>query len=194
MAWIVALALGYLLGSVPWGLVLTRAAGHGDIRAIGSGNIGATNVLRTGNKALAAATLALDALKGAAALLIAEAVWGEWAGLAAGFGAMLGHAFPVWLRFRGGKGVATGGGVLLVASWWMGLAAAAAWLATAAATRMSSAGSLAACAAAPLVALLAGRTDLALFAAGIAALVVLRHRGNIARLLAGTEPRIGRKT
>ena len=194
MAWVAALALGYLLGSVPWGLVLTRVAGLGDIRAIGSGNIGATNVLRTGNKGLAAATLALDVLKGAAALLIANAVWGEGAGLAAGFSAMLGHAFPVWLGFRGGKGVATGAGVLLAASWWMGLAAALVWLATAALTRMSSAGALAACAAAPLVALAAGRTDLALFSAGIAALVVVRHRANIARLLAGTEPRIGQKT
>ena len=192
--WVAALLLGYLLGSVPWGLLLTRAAGHGDIRAIGSGNIGATNVLRTGNKGLAAATLALDALKGAAALLIAEAVWGEQAGLAAGFGAMLGHAFPVWLGFRGGKGVATGAGVLLAASWWMGLAAVLVWLATAALTRLSSAGALAACAVAPLAALVAGRTDLALFAAGIAALVVVRHRANIARLLAGTEPRIGQKT
>jgi acyl phosphate:glycerol-3-phosphate acyltransferase len=194
MALVPALLLGYLLGSVPWGLLLTRAAGHGDIRAIGSGNIGATNVLRTGSKGLAAATLALDALKGAAALLIADAVWGGSAGLAAGFGAMLGHAFPVWLGFRGGKGVATGLGVLLSASWWLGLAAAVVWLATAAVTRLSSAGALAACAASPLAALVAGRTDLALFAAGIAALVVFRHRANIARLLAGTEPRIGRKT
>ena len=193
-AWFAALALGYVLGSVPWGLLLTRAAGLGDIRGIGSGNIGATNVLRTGSKGLAAATLALDALKGAAALLIAGAVWGESAGLAAGFGAMLGHAFPVWLGFRGGKGVATGAGVLLAASWWLGLVALLVWLATAALTRLSSAGALAACAAGPLVALAAGRTDLALFAAGIAALVVVRHRANIARLIAGTEPRIGRKT
>ena len=193
-AWFAALALGYVLGSVPWGLLLTRAAGLGDIRAIGSGNIGATNVLRTGSKGLAAATLALDALKGAAALLIAGAVWGESAGLAAGFGAMLGHAFPVWLGFRGGKGVATGAGVLLAASWWLGLVALLVWLATAALTRLSSAGALAACAAGPLVALAAGRTDLALFAAGIGALVVVRHRANIARLIAGTEPRIGRKT
>ena len=194
MAWVAALALGYLLGSVPWGLLLTRAAGHGDIRAIGSGNIGATNVLRTGNKGLAAATLALDVLKGAAALLVAGAVWGEAAGLAAGFGAMLGHAFPVWLGFRGGKGVATGAGVLLAASWWLGLVAVLVWLATATLTRLSSAAALAACAAGPLVALVAGRTDLALFAAGIAALVVVRHRANIARLIAGTEPRIGQKT
>lgn len=192
MAWVAALAFGYLLGSVPWGLLLTRAAGHGDIRAIGSGNIGATNVLRTGSKGLAAATLALDALKGAAALLVAAAVWGEGPSLAAGFGAMLGHAFPVWLGFRGGKGVATGAGVLLAAAWWMGLVAAVAWLGTAVTTRLSSAAALAACAAVPLVALAAGRTDLALFAAGIAALVVFRHRANIERLLAGTEPKIGR--
>ena len=186
------LVAAYLLGSIPFGVIATRLGGAGDVRSVGSGNIGATNVLRTGNKGLAAATLALDALKGAAALLIANAVWGEAAGLVAGFGAMLGHAFPVWLGFRGGKGVATGAGVLLAAAWWMGLTAALVWLATAALTRMSSAGSLAACAAAPLVALGAGRTDLALFAAGIAALVVIRHRGNIARLIAGNEPRIGR--
>jgi glycerol-3-phosphate acyltransferase PlsY len=188
-----ALALGYLLGSVPWGLVLTRAAGLGDIRAIGSGNIGATNVLRTGNKPLAAATLALDIGKGALALWLAGQLWGETAGLVAGFGAMLGHAFPVWLGFKGGKGVATGGGVLLAAAWWLGLGAALVWLAVAAILRMSSAASLAACAAAPVIALVAGRADLALFSAGIAALVVVRHRGNIRRLLAGTEPRIGRK-
>ncbi len=190
---ILSLALGYLLGSIPWGLVLTRAAGLGDIRAIGSGNIGATNVLRTGSKTLAAATLGLDLLKGVAALLLAEALWGGAAGLLAGFGAMMGHAFPVWLGFKGGKGVATGGGVLLAASWWLGLAAALAWLAVALATRISSAGALAACAAAPLVALAAGRLDLALLAAGIAALVAWRHRPNIERLIAGTEPRFGRR-
>ena len=186
-----ALALGYLLGSVPWGLLLTRAAGLGDIRRIGSGNIGATNVLRTGNKVLAAATLALDLGKGVAALLLAAALWGEVPGLVAGFGAMLGHAFPVWLGFRGGKGVATGGGVLIAAAWWLGLATLAVWLAVALATRISSAGALAACVAAPVIALLAGRVDLALFSAGIAVLVAWRHRPNIARLLAGTEPRFG---
>jgi glycerol-3-phosphate acyltransferase PlsY len=193
MSALLALALGYLLGSIPWGLLLTRAAGLGDIRAIGSGNIGATNVLRTGNKPLAAATLALDLLKGVAALLIAAALWGEAAGLVAGFGAMLGHAFPVWLGFKGGKGVATGGGVLLAAAWWLGLGAALVWLGTAFATRISSAAAIAACAAAPVIAALAGRWDLALFAAGVAALVLWRHRPNIARLLAGTEPRIGRR-
>ncbi len=193
MNWVLALALGYLLGSIPWGLLLTRAAGLGDIRAIGSGSIGATNVLRTGNKTLAAATLALDVGKGAAALALAAWLWGPQAGLMAGFGAMLGHAFPVWLGFHGGKGVATGGGVLLAAAWWLGLAALAVWLGTAIVTRISSASALATCAVAPLVALVAGRTDLALFAAGIAVLVTLRHRANIARLLAGTEPRIGGK-
>lgn len=194
MQWVLALALGYLLGSVPWGLVLTRAAGLGDIRAIGSGNIGATNVLRTGNRPLAAATLLMDVGKGAAALALAAWAFGPQAGLVAGFGAMLGHAFPVWLGFRGGKGVATGGGVLLAAAWWLGLAAVGVWLGTAVVTRLSSAAALATCAAAPCVALLAGRPDLALFAAGIATLVTLRHRTNIARLIAGTEPRIGRRT
>ena len=192
MTALLALALGYLLGSVPWGLVLTRAAGLQDIRQIGSGSIGATNVLRTGNKTLAAATLVLDLLKGVAALLIARALWGETAGLWAGFGAMLGHAFPVWLGFKGGKGVATGGGVLLAAAWWLGLGAALAWAATAAITRISSTSALAACAAAPVIAAIAGRWDLALFSAGLAALVAWRHKDNIRRLLAGTEPRFGR--
>ncbi len=193
LAAVLALALGYLLGSVPWGLLLTSAAGLGDIRSIGSGNIGATNVLRTGNKTLAAATLALDILKGVAALALARALWGETAGLLAGFGAMLGHAFPVWLGFKGGKGVATGGGVLLAAAWWLGLGAALVWLAMALLTRISSAAAMAACAAAPAIAAAAGRWDLAAFSAGIAALVAWRHKANIARLLAGTEPRIGRK-
>jgi acyl phosphate:glycerol-3-phosphate acyltransferase len=193
MSGVLSLALGYLLGSVPWGLLLTRAAGLGDIRSIGSGNIGATNVLRTGNKALAAATLAMDVLKGVAALALAQALWGETAGLLAGFGAMLGHAFPVWLGFKGGKGVATGGGVLLAAGWWLGLGAALVWLVMALVTRISSASALAACAAAPAIAAAAGRWDLAAFSAGIALLVAWRHKANIERLLAGTEPRIGRK-
>jgi glycerol-3-phosphate acyltransferase PlsY len=191
IAFVLALALGYLLGSIPWGLLLTKAAGLGDIRQIGSGNIGATNVLRTGNKGLAAATLALDLVKGVVALLLARWLWGETAGLAAGFGAMLGHAFPVWLGFKGGKGVATGGGVLLAAAWWLGATTAVVWLVVAFATRISSAGALAGCAAAPVVALIAGRMDLAVFSAGIAALVAWRHKPNIERLLAGTEPRFG---
>jgi glycerol-3-phosphate acyltransferase PlsY len=190
---IFALGLGYMFGSVPWGLVLTQAAGLGDIRSIGSGNIGATNVLRTGNKQLAAATLALDIGKGAVALWLSSWLWGETAGLVAGFGAMLGHAFPVWLGFKGGKGVATGGGVLLAASWWLGLGAALVWLGMALVTRLSSLSALAACAAAPIIAAIAGRWDLALFSAAIAALVAYRHRANIERLRAGTEPRIGQK-
>lgn len=193
MSLILAALLGYLLGSVPYGLLLTRAAGLGDIRAIGSGNIGATNVLRTGNKPLAAATLALDVLKGAVALLLARWWWGEDAALVAGVAAMAGHAFPVWLGFRGGKGVATGAGVLLAAQWWLGLAALVVWLAVFAATRISSAGALAACVAAPVVALVSGDLRLAAFAAGLAALIVWRHRPNIQRLLAGTEPRFGAK-
>jgi glycerol-3-phosphate acyltransferase PlsY len=191
-ALILAALLGYALGSIPFGLLLTKAAGLGDIRNIGSGNIGATNVLRTGRKGLAAATLALDALKGVAAVLLADALWGRDAGLVAGVAAMLGHAFPIWLGFKGGKGVATGVGVLLSAAWWLGLAAAAVWLVTAVITRISSASALAACAAAPLIALAVGDFRLAAFAAALAALVAWRHRPNIARLLAGTEPRIGK--
>jgi acyl phosphate:glycerol-3-phosphate acyltransferase len=191
MMGVLGLLLGYLLGSVPWGLLLTRAAGLGDVRSIGSGSIGATNVLRTGNKGLAAATLLLDLAKGVVALMLGNAFGGEAAGLAAGFGAVLGHAFPVWLGFRGGKSVATGGGVLLAAAWWLGLGAALVWLAVAVLFRISSLAAMAACAAAPLIALAAGRGDLALFSAGIAALVVYRHKANIQRLLAGTEPRIG---
>ena len=193
MSLILAAILGYLLGSVPYGLILTKAAGLGDIRAIGSGNIGATNVLRTGNKKLAAATLALDILKGAAALLIARWLWGEDAALIAGVAAMAGHVFPIWLGFRGGKGVATGAGVLLAAQPWLGLITVAAWIAVFAVTRISSASALVACALAPVGALLFGDARLAIFAAGLAALITWRHRPNIQRLLAGTEPRFGGK-
>jgi glycerol-3-phosphate acyltransferase PlsY len=193
MSLILAAILGYLLGSVPYGLLLTRAAGLGDIRNIGSGNIGATNVLRTGNKGLAAATLALDALKGLVALLIARWLWGEDAALVAGVAAMAGHAFPVWLGFKGGKGVATGAGVLLAAQPWLGLVTLAVWVAVFAATRISSAGALAACAVAPIAAALFGDLRLALFAAGLAALITWRHKANIQRLLAGTEPKFGAK-
>ena len=191
MSLLLGAVLGYLLGSVPYGLLLTRAAGLGDIRAIGSGSIGATNVLRTGNKKLAAATLVLDAAKGAAAMLIARALWGEEAALAAGLAAMAGHSFPIWLRFKGGKGVATAAGVLLVAAWWLALAALAAWLAVFATTRISSASALSTCAVAPPLAFILGDPSLGLFCLGLAALVILRHRPNIQRLLAGTEPRFG---
>jgi glycerol-3-phosphate acyltransferase PlsY len=181
---------GYLLGSIPFGLLFTFGSGLGDVRRIGSGNIGATNVLRTGRKDLALATLLLDGGKGAAAVLLAAAWGGQAASLTAGAGAVLGHLFPVWLRFRGGKGVATGLGVLLGAAFWAGLAACAVWLATAKLTRISSAAALAAFAAAPL--LVWGMTDgqhavLALFSSVV---VYFRHRENIRRLLKGTEPHI----
>jgi glycerol-3-phosphate acyltransferase PlsY len=184
--------LAYLLGSIPFGLVLTRAAGLGDIRAIGSGNIGATNVLRTGNKGLAAATLVLDGLKGYLAVVLARH-FGYPAPLCAGFAVFLGHLFPVWLRFKGGKGVATGLGVLLAEAFPVGLIACLAWLVAAAILRMSSAAALAAFAVAPVAALLLGHFHLALLAILIAALVYWKHGGNIARLRAGTEPKIGKR-
>jgi glycerol-3-phosphate acyltransferase PlsY len=184
--------LGYLLGSIPFGLVLTRTAGLGDIRGIGSGNIGATNVLRTGRKGLAAATLILDGLKGAAAVLIAQAMlWNQDTALFAGLAAVLGHLFPIWLGFKGGKGVATGLGVLLAASWPVGLAACAAWLLVAGAARFSSLAALAAFAVAPFVALVLEEYGVVKLAFTIAVLVFVRHQANIRRLLAGSEPRIG---
>jgi len=189
-AWIV---LGYLLGSIPFGLLLTRAAGLGDIRAIGSGNIGATNVLRTGNRKVAAATLVLDMAKGAASVLLARALAGPDAGLWAGLGAVLGHLFPAWLGFRGGKGVATGFGVLIAAAWPVGLLAGAVWLAMAKLSRLSSASALAAFALAPVLALLLADRATALLALAIAILVFASHHENIRRLLAVTEPRIGSK-
>jgi acyl phosphate:glycerol-3-phosphate acyltransferase len=185
------IVLGYALGSIPVGVLLTRAAGLGDIRAIGSGNIGATNVLRTGKRGLAAATLLLDAAKGALAVLLALWLAGQSAGLWAGLGAVLGHLFPLWLAFRGGKGVATGLGVLLAAYWPVGVIACATWLLIAKLVRISSAGALAAFAAAPVAAWAFGQRPLALFSVVIAALVFIRHEANIRRLLAGTEPRIG---
>jgi glycerol-3-phosphate acyltransferase PlsY len=190
--------LGYLLGSIPFGLLLTRAAGLGDIRAIGSGNIGATNVLRTGRKGLAAATLLLDGLKGAAAVLIGWWLAGHQAALWAGLGAVLGHLFPVWLGFKGGKGVATGYGVLIAAAWPVGLAAGAVWLIVAKTARLSSLAALTSFAAAPVIAAVLTRFGLADFgivklALAIAVLIFIRHHANIRRLLAGTEPHIGRK-
>ncbi|RKK05284.1 glycerol-3-phosphate 1-O-acyltransferase [Pseudoroseomonas wenyumeiae] len=189
---IAAAVIGYLSGSVPYGLLLTRAAGLGDIRSIGSGNIGATNVLRTGNKKVAAGTLLLDALKGAIPVLAFTALWGRDAGLLAGIAALLGHVFPVWLRFKGGKGVATGAGILLAASWWIGLLCALVWVAMAKITRISSASALTACVAAPVIALLAGDRLLAGFALVVTLIILWRHADNIRRLLAGTEPRIGK--
>lgn len=192
IAFVVALAGGYLVGSIPFGLVLTKAAGLGDIRAIGSGNIGATNVLRTGRKGLAAATLLLDGLKGVAAVLVMRWVAPDQ-DLVAGTAAVLGHTLPVWLAFRGGKGVATGLGVLLAAMWPVGLACCAVWLVAARVTRISSAGALAAFAAAPLLALLLSDSEHALLALLVGVLIFWRHEANIRRLLAGTEPRIGQK-
>ena len=183
--------LGYLLGSIPFGLLLTRFAGLGDIRAVGSGNIGATNVLRTGRKGLAAATLVLDALKGTAAVLIG-ARWGAEGAIAAALGAFLGHCFPIWLRFKGGKGVATYLGVLLGLHWPTMIFAALVWIGTAAATRYSSLAALVASAAAPLLLLLQGFTALALLFAVLAVILWARHRENISRLAAGQETRIGR--
>jgi glycerol-3-phosphate acyltransferase PlsY len=180
----------YLLGSIPFGLLLTRAAGLGDIRTIGSGNIGATNVLRTGRKGLAAATLVLDGFKGVLAVVLARH-FGEAAPLCAGFAVFCGHLFPVWLGFRGGKGVATGLGVLLAAAFPVGLIACAAWVAAAFLLRMSSAAALTAFAVAPLAALGLGHARVAVLALLIAALVYWKHGANIARLRTGTEPRIG---
>ncbi|MDA8230512.1 MAG: glycerol-3-phosphate 1-O-acyltransferase PlsY [Magnetospirillum sp.] len=194
MGWLAPAVIGgYLLGSIPFGLVLTRLAGLGDIRAIGSGNIGATNVLRTGHKGLALATLLLDGGKGAIAALLALALAGRDAALAAGFAAVLGHNFPVWLRFKGGKGVATTLGTLIAAAWPVGLAACATWLAVAALFRISSLAALVALVLSPAYAwVLAGR-ETALMAAGLAVLGVIRHQANIRRLLKGQEPRIGKK-
>jgi glycerol-3-phosphate acyltransferase PlsY len=186
-------ALGYLLGSIPFGLLLTRAAGLGDIRRVGSGNIGATNVLRTGNKGLAAATLLLDGVKGAAAVLLANRLGGPDAVLWAGIGAALGHAFPVWLRFKGGKAVATSYGVLIAAAWPVGLCAGAVWLAIAAAMRTSSLAALVSFALAPVFAAVLADATIVKLALVIAVLVFARHHTNIGRLLAGTEPRIGQK-
>jgi acyl phosphate:glycerol-3-phosphate acyltransferase len=193
MAPIVFLLPGYLLGSIPFGLLLTRAAGLGDIRRVGSGNIGATNVLRTGNKALAAATLLLDAVKGAAAILFANWWGGHAAILWAGAGAVLGHAFPVWLGFKGGKAVATSYGVLIAAAWPVGLCAGAVWLVVAALARMSSLAALASFALAPVLAAILGDATTVKLALVIAVLVFVRHHTNIRRLIAGTEPRIGQK-
>jgi glycerol-3-phosphate acyltransferase PlsY len=185
--------LGYLFGAIPFGLLLTRAAGLGDIRAIGSGNIGATNVLRTGRKDLAAATVVLDGLKGAAAVLIGGYLAGHDAALWAGLGAVLGHLFPVWLGFHGGKGVATAYGVLIAAAWPVGLAAGAIWLVLAGLARISSLAGLVSFAAAPVLAALLTDSSVVKLALAIAVLVFIRHHANIRRLLAGTEPRIGGK-
>lgn len=188
---IYAIILGYLCGSVPFGLFLTRAAGLGDIRNIGSGNIGATNVLRTGNRWLAAATLVLDAAKAALPVLVARYYWGENAAMLAAIGAFLGHCFPVWLGFKGGKGVAVMIGSLLALAWPVGLIFCAVWLVIALAQKMSSLAALSAAATAPIFAYVVVSEWLAAAAAVMALLLFFQHRENIVRLMRGTEPRIG---
>ncbi len=193
-----SLIIGYLLGSIPFGLLLTRAAGLGDVRSIGSGNIGATNVLRTGNKGLAAATLLLDMLKGTAAVVIAGWYFqSNEAALAAGFGAFIGHIFPVWLGFKGGKGVATYLGVLLGFGWAPAAIFAVIWIAMAVIFRYSSLAALTGVSLTPLILFLLDRSPesimLALVAAVMGIIIIYKHRANIERLRAGTETRIGSK-
>ncbi|MEP9373135.1 glycerol-3-phosphate 1-O-acyltransferase PlsY [Mesorhizobium sp. KR1-2] len=189
---VAALAFGYLLGSIPFGLLVTRAAGLGDVRKIGSGNIGATNVLRTGSKKLAALTLLLDALKGTAAVLIAG-LYAPEAALLAGFGAFLGHLFPVWLGFKGGKGVATYLGVLIGLAWQGALVFAVVWLLVAFLTRYSSLAALVAAIAVPVSLYFLGLRDIAALFAIMSLIVFIKHHANISRLLSGTETRIGAK-
>lgn len=183
--------LSYLLGSVPFGIVITRALGLGDLRQIGSGNIGATNVLRTGNKGAALATLILDAAKGGVAVLIARAALGPDAAQVAALCSFLGHLFPVWLGFRGGKGVATFLGTLLALAWPVGLAACATWAVTAAISRISSLSALVAAASASIWLFVFGQGQMLLLVIVLTVLVYARHAANIARLRAGTEPKIG---
>ncbi|MHA6692337.1 glycerol-3-phosphate 1-O-acyltransferase PlsY [Devosia sp. A449] len=186
-----AAIIGYLCGSVPFGLLLTRAAGLGDIRQIGSGNIGATNVLRTGNRWVAAATLVLDAAKAALPILVARYYWGEEAAMIAAIGAILGHCFPAWLGFKGGKGVAVMIGSLLALSWPVGLIFCAVWLLIAFAQKLSSLAALTAATTAPIFAFVLVNEWLAGTAAVLALVLFYQHRENIARLMAGTEPKIG---
>ena len=186
-----ALLFGYALGSIPFGLLFSWAAGAGDVRKIGSGNIGATNVLRTGKKWAAAATLLCDGGKGAVAVLFAAFLYGVVAAVFAGLGAFLGHVFPVWLRFRGGKGVATFLGVMLALAWPVGLLAIATWLAVAAISRISSLSALVAAALTPIYMILYGAPLQAILALILAIFIFMFHRENIRRLVSGTEPRIG---
>lgn len=188
---LLSLLAGYLLGSIPFGVLLTRIGGAGDLRTIGSGNIGATNVLRTGRKGLAAATLILDMLKGTAAVLVAGAIWPGGAEIAA-IGALVGHMWPVWLRLRGGKGVATLLGILIGLHWPCALVYSAVWLAMLLISRYSSLSGMVAAVSAPIAAAAFGRFDLAFPSVGFALLVLFKHRENIGRLLEGTEPRVGR--
>lgn len=186
--------LAYLLGSIPFGVLITRAMGLGDLRDIGSGNIGATNVLRTGNKGAAAATLLLDAAKGAVAVLIARAALAEDAAQLAGLCAFLGHLYPVWLRFKGGKGVATFLGTLIALAWPVGLAACATWALAAALTRTSSLAALIAAALSSLWLMVFNQGEMLALVVILTLLVYLRHAANLARIKAGTEPKIGAKS
>lgn len=186
--------IGYLLGSIPFGMVLAKVMGLGNLRSIGSGNIGATNVLRTGNKLAAALTLLLDGGKGAVAVLAARAAGGEDLAQIAGCAAMLGHCYPVWLKFNGGKGVATFLGIVLALSWPVGIGACLAWLAGALSTKISSMGALVSSAAAIPLMLVLGAGNAVVLGLILAALIFWRHRGNIARIRAGTEPKIGQKS
>jgi acyl phosphate:glycerol-3-phosphate acyltransferase len=188
-----ALGLGYLLGSIPFGLILTKAAGLGDIRSIGSGNIGATNVLRTGNKKLAAATLLLDAFKATAAALLAQALWGPEAGILGGFAAFMGHLFPVWLGFKGGKGVATYIGTLLGVAPAMVLVFAFVWLTVAKLSKYSSLSALVATLVIPVALWIVGEPKVALIMAIMTVISYWKHKGNIERLINGTEGKIGQK-
>ena len=190
---LLSLLTGYLLGSIPFGILLTRLTGAGDLRAIGSGNIGATNVLRTGRKGLAALTLFLDGLKGAAAVLLAATLWPGHEPVAAA-GALFGHLYPVWLRFRGGKGVATMFGLMAALHWQSSLVYAAVWIGALLIGRYSSVAGILAALSAPVAAALLGRFDLVLMYLAFALLIAWKHRANIERLIAGTEPKVGRRT
>ena len=193
MDWLLAIVLGYFAGSIPFGLLLGYAAGKGDIRQIGSGSIGATNVLRTGNKALAAGTVVLDLCKGLLPVFLAAKFFPGTAGMAA-LAAVVGHCFPIWLGFKGGKGIATGAGVLLAIAWPIALASAAAWIAMFAATRISSVGGISAALAAPVAGFLLGYEMALPWLVAIAALILWQHRSNIGRLLRGEEPKVGSKS
>lgn len=190
MDYFIAALLGYVCGSIPFGLILSKAAGLGDVRKIGSGNIGATNVLRTGNKTIAALTLVCDVLKGAVPVLLMQFLFGPTVATVAGFGALLGHIFPVWLNFKGGKGVATLIGVLFGLFWPLGVVFLGTWLGVALISRMSSLSALIASAAMPAVAWAVGRNDLTWALLAFAIIIWITHRANIARLLAGTESKI----
>ncbi len=190
---IYAALIGYILGSIPFGLIISRLGGQGDIRNIGSGNIGTTNVLRTGRKDLAALTLLFDGGKAAAAFFIAKHFFSFEAGLVAAAFALLGHCFPIWLKFKGGKGVATFLGALLAAAWPVGLTAVGLWLATAVLFKMSSLAALTSAGLTPLIALYTGHTKVAMMSAFLALVIYIRHKDNIGRIIKGEEPKIGRK-